>query len=68
MTGEFAVHHQLACAAEPVSALVQALKAVQLGVSGYHAGDVFIVTMVVEPAVVAHLVDCNNGRPRVIRL
>ena len=61
-TGKFAVNNLLARAAEIMGAIVQALQTVEFGIGGHNAGDAFVVTVMVEPAVVADLVDGNGGR------
>jgi len=57
--GKLALHHPPARPTEPVRALVQALKAVQVGVGGHHAGNALVVAVVVKPTVVTDLVDAS---------
>jgi hypothetical protein len=52
----------LAGPAEAVGAFVEAFEAVELGVGGHYAGDVLVVSVVIELAVVSEFMDRNGCR------
>ena len=56
-----AVHDLLARPAEAMDAIIKAFQTIEFGVGGHHAGDAFVITVVVEAAVVADFVD-GDGR------